>query len=102
MSNSQTNLQIIANYATFLVNNRRKPSSENQKGTCPNGQVPFIISESLITPRRLPARRLMNTDYQQLIGSVKSTGTLNPTHSARFYTLMSTIDMQNYTLSSFL
>jgi len=65
MSNSQTNLQIIANYATFLVNNRRKPSSEDQKGTCPNGQVPFIISESLITPRRLPARRLTDVDYHK-------------------------------------
>jgi len=29
MSNSQTNLQIIANYATFLVNNRRNPSFED-------------------------------------------------------------------------
>ena len=35
------------------------------KGACPNGQVPFIISESLITPRRLPARRLTDVDYHK-------------------------------------
>ena len=66
MSNSQTNLQIIAYYATFLVNNRRKPSSEDQKGTCPNGQVPFIISESLITLQQMPARRLTDVVYQRV------------------------------------
>ena len=47
MSNSQKNLQIIANFAKFLVNNRRKPSSEDQKGTCPNGQVPLLNMSEL-------------------------------------------------------
>ena len=67
MSNSQTDLQITAYYATFLVNNRRKPSSEDEKRTCPNGQVLFIISESLITPRQLPGRRPTETDYQGVV-----------------------------------
>ena len=73
MSNSQTNLQIIANYATFLVSNRWKPSSEDQKGTCPNGLVLFIISESLITPQLLPGRRLMKTDYQHFTANLGNT-----------------------------
>ena len=41
-------------------------NERTKKETCPNGQVPFIISESLITPRRLPARRLDDAEYQLL------------------------------------
>jgi len=36
------------------------------KETCPSGQVPLFILESLITPQLLPARRQDNTEYQQL------------------------------------
>ena len=39
---------------------------EIQKGTCPSGQVPFIIVRVMITPLRLPARRLTEADYQYI------------------------------------
>ena len=39
---------------------------EIQKGTCPSGQVPFIIVRVMITPLRLPARRLTEADYQHI------------------------------------
>ena len=39
---------------------------EIQKGTCPSGQVPFIIVRVMITPLRLPARRLTDADYQYI------------------------------------
>ena len=32
---------------------------EIQKGTCPSGQVPFIIVRVMITPLQLPVRRLI-------------------------------------------
>ena len=47
MPNNQTDLQIIAYYATFLSPKRQKHSWRYKKETCPNGEVPFIISESL-------------------------------------------------------
>ena len=58
-------------------------------------QVPESLSRIIcfaIIPLRLPMRRLTNVDNQPLIGLIQSAGTLNPTHSARFYTLMATID----------
>ena len=33
-------------------------------------QVPYIISESFITPQQLPARRLTDADYQRLTSLV--------------------------------
>ena len=48
----------------------------------------IIYSDEGVIPQRLPARRLTDVDNQLRTGLVYSTGTLNPTHSARFYTLM--------------
>lgn len=38
----------------------------NKKGTCPNGQVPFIISENQFTLQLRPGRRLTEADYQHI------------------------------------
>ncbi len=43
---------------------------EIQKGTCPSGQVPFIIVRVMITPLRLPELRLTDADNQLLTGLV--------------------------------
>lgn len=59
--------------------------SKEEKGTCPNGQVPLkIISKGFILPQQ-PARLLRNTDYQQHIlglGNIWETFESCTAHSA--------------------
>ena len=54
--------QVLCHCAQFAVKSQRAQPAM----ICPNGQVPFIISESLITPQQLPARRLDDAEYQLL------------------------------------
>ena len=50
----------------FCLQNVESILGDTKKKTCPSGQVLFIISESLFTLQQLPARRLDDTEYQQL------------------------------------
>ena len=66
MLNHQIKTQNIAFFATFLLYNRRKPSSEDEKRDLPMRTGPFHYIRVMITSQRLPVRRLTDIDNQLL------------------------------------
>ena len=68
MLNSDKIHNIIMVYSD--MNTAFSRNLEIQKGTCPSGQVPFIIVRVMITPLRLPGRRLTGTDYQHFTANL--------------------------------
>ncbi len=71
--------------ARLLKCNHQEEISIINKGTCPNGQVPFTYIRVIITPQQQPVRRLTGADYQQLrevLGNIWETLWACTAHSA--------------------
>ena len=54
----------------FYLQNVESIHEDTKKGTCPSGQIPFIIVRVMITLQQLPARRLTETDYQHITANL--------------------------------